>query len=1207
MGCDEAIIEVRQSRYGKAVVRYGKGELTDRSISSDSSGVLHRFSLSKLEEGTAYGFYVVITDVYGRESTLKNINDERQEVNFSFTTGQNCPTNANIENVKVCKVTSDSAEIFWYTPDGEYDSKVTYGEQIPPTTVQDGDISGHPTKFHYVKIGGLKEKTKYYFYVESGDSRDDNLGQLYTFTTPVEHVKFDVRTLRYMWGDQPGLGINIINQDSKSYDSLEIRIYFRSKEGLEKDLGARLDICVLYHEDGYQETIDGDLKQQIWNNLVKQKPTKMEDTYDPSDETYAYYLSLPLWGVEMNSQSRIRLDVIWVTWEPVRGIDLLGKPPQHKISDRDWSFGPHSKASGDPVDYPGVPELPKDDVDKSYFDQPINYYVTIYRKEEYVWGYSPSKAELATKKTHFELTSQVTSPIINPSEDYYLNEGSAKTVSVKGYAKVLPVDGRINDIWVNGVRLADPSSVITWNQSTQNYDFDISVPVKNGRNQVDVTLFAGPSENCEECFGCAVTNHSFFIEAPFIQQYPSNLSVRDVNLNVMGDTAKIDTTVFHVIVTDKNGNQNHGAKDTLWVSVYNPINGDSNVVRLVETADSSNVFQTEVPISVVSLSAAQTGPAQISMSGGDKIFISYIDPTDPADSSGAYLVSKADFPVALAGKLRDVNGDGAIEEMVVEYSIPLTSVPDSFVISFPNATTPHTAVAGVDSFRITDSRYITVYFNPLLPRGVTGFSSGSSGQGKSYLTHQGNSRVSSFPLADSAGPVLNGPVTYYERLSDGNDTLTVSFSEIINVSKFKGDVLILHKLSGNFPLNVLGVIGAEPGTNTLKIIVNSGSAQIEEGDSVSISSAGALTDMSGNHAHPSNPHVPVIIKAASPRLSAACYKDTDHNGKIDLVEITFLKEVDTADLQFGFNWNNDPRVLVSRSSVFYPDTDHKKINVHVEGLLTGTQIVTGGAMWVTLVHADYPDNEMGITAVDSAAPVIVSALFAPSDGNTAIVKDTLTITFSEPVKDVISSNPFNLLSTGSGREYSLVLEFLTRIGETKQVFLVTFYKDIDFPSNNDSIRIDPESGIADQRGIVQIYPDNRYAPLQMKSAKFSIEIDLGPNPFVINQSLIEDNGEMPPGVAGRRGIVIKVSPLARVTTMPELSGNVEIMDALGSKIFKGNLVKGTGNTSNLYLAWDGTNKRGRYVGTGVYIAIISVEDKDGYKKTQLCKIGVKRK
>jgi hypothetical protein len=92
--------------------------------------------------------------------------------------------------------------------------------------------------------------------------------------------------IRYHWGDKPGIGINIVNQEGKSYDSLEVRLYFRAQEGFEKNLGARLDICVLYREDGYQETIEGELRQRVWDNLVKQKPKKMEDTYDPTDQTY---------------------------------------------------------------------------------------------------------------------------------------------------------------------------------------------------------------------------------------------------------------------------------------------------------------------------------------------------------------------------------------------------------------------------------------------------------------------------------------------------------------------------------------------------------------------------------------------------------------------------------------------------------------------------------------------------------------------------------------------------------------------------------------------------------------------------------------------------------------------------------------------------------------------------------------------------------
>ena len=88
----------------------------------------------------------------------------------------------------------------------------------------------------------------------------------------------------------------------------------------------------------------------------------------------------------------------------------------------------------------------------------------------------------------------------------------------------------------------------------------------------------------------------------------------------LGDTVKIDTSVFHIIVTDRNGNKNPKGKDTLYVSVTNPELGDSITVMLVETGDSTNTFQTVKTISVVSLPPSQSGKNQISMTGGDMVW-----------------------------------------------------------------------------------------------------------------------------------------------------------------------------------------------------------------------------------------------------------------------------------------------------------------------------------------------------------------------------------------------------------------------------------------------------------------------------------------------------------------------------------------------------------------------------------------------------------
>jgi hypothetical protein len=1212
VGCDKAIIEIRQSRFGTAVVWYGKSTTTEKSVKSDSTGVLHRFILSGLTEGTAYKFNVVVSDVFGRESTLKNINEEKQEIDFTFTTLQNCPTNADIENVKVCRVTSDSAEIYWYTAN-DFESKVVYGTEIPPTKVQDGDFSGAPTKSHVVKIGGLKEKTKYYFYVESGSSRDDNNGQYYTFTTPVEHVSFDVRTSRYTWSDKPAIGVNIVNQDTKAYDSLELRLYFRDKEGFENDLGARIDIMVLYREDGFQDTISGDLRRAIWANLATQKPTKMPDTYDASDQTYAYYFAIPFWGVQMRSLSRIRCDVVFVRWEPLRHQDLLDEAPAHKITDTDWSFGPHSTANGDPVDYPGVPTLPKTDVDDTYFKQPINYYVTIYRKNEYVWGYSPSKAELATKKTHYEMKTQITSPINNPTAEYYLYEGTAKTVIVKGTATITPVEGKINEIRVNGVPFANPSSMLTWNQATQQYNFSIPVPVKNDGNLTWISFFAGPDVNCQECYGCVATNHRFYIEAPFIQQYPSQIAIKDQNMNSFGDTVKVDTTQFHIIVTDKNGNINKKGKDSLIVSVYNPSNGDSNVVTLIETADSSNVFQTATPIKVVNLPPAQTGKNQIAMGGAEKVVITYIDPSDPTDSSKAILYSRAEFPIPLAGWVYDSDGNGSVDKVVILYNQKIKENPDSVQIAFPGAATLKMLKKPSDSFTMDDKREAVVIGAPI--EKTTGFTNGVSGNGTAYIVTNNRVKGLAFTLKDSAGPVLVNNAVLKEREGAGDDTITVTFSEAVSFDHLTGNVLLLRKSGKDYAVKVNTIKGIEQGTFTVTLIVQC-SEKIEGGDSLLIDPAGALDDLSANKAHAKNKPVVVMVKEAPAQLVSACYRDINADGAIDRIDIVLSKAVNVSDCEFSINWNNKqvPDANLTNRTAKISADNPKMIQVSVNGnQLTGQQIATSGVMMVTVVHKSFGKTN-AVKAADSAAPVLVNAMFKKSVDSDI---DTLDVEYSEAI-DVSPDDAFLLWSVQDGKQYSFVCSDKGKAsGFAQKTMIVTKTNGVESASRNDSVWIRPDAGVKDMNGNVQSNSLNRRVLLKIGQIPLNIKIISGPNPFVPGISTFPTDQDVPDKIKNKKGFLIRVSlsnGKAGKLAISDINGKIKIFDGMGSFIYSGTLIKGANaEMNNYYFLWEGTNKRGRMVGTGTYIAHLETESVEAEKgmdvqrRVDILKIGVDRK
>ena len=1171
VGCDEAIIEVRQSRFGTATVRYGTGLAVDKAARSDTTGVFHRIILSNLTNGTVYNFDVQVADLFGRDSIIKYLDEDKNLVPFTFTTLQNCPANADIANVKVCKVTSDSAEIFWYTPNGEFDSRVTYGEERPPTTVQNGDIAGHPVRFHYVKIGNLKEKTTYYFYVESGDSRDDNNGQLYTFTTPVMHVDFDVRMLRYYWGELPGAGINIVNQDVKAYDSLEVRLYFRAKEGFEKDLAPRLDICVLYREDGFQQPIEGALKDAVLRNIYTSKPVQMPDTYNPDDQTYAYYLALPLWGVMMHSQSRIRLDVIFDSWEPERLVDHLEIPPQHEISDLDWSFGPHSKALGDPVDYPGVPILPKEDVDASYFLQPINYYVTIYRKNEYVWGYSPSHEENKTKKTQYFIETQVTAPLNNPSADYVFYKNPLGIVNVSGWAKVEPVDGTLNDIWVNGVRQVNPSSLFTFDEATQLYNFDIPVPVHNGRNNVDITLFAGPPATCEECYGCAVSNHSFFVEFQGAKQYPSLLVLRDELMQPMSDTARPDTTKFHVVVTDRNGNQDPKAVDVVTIWIKNEINGDSIAVICTETGDSTGIFQTGQPIAVVNRQPSATGPQEISMNGGDRVRIWYIDPTDETDSSEVYLYSKASYPLAYLGWLKDTDGDGSADLLKVQYNSTLTEAVDSISIAFPTAATVVTAKPSTATFSFSGTAMSAVFTTPLA-NGVTGFASSLTGSGTSYLTSAGLVRTSVFQLNDSIGPVLTGQAIAMERLGSGYDTLTFTFSERIKAKFLEGTALLLRRGGSDVPLQIIGVMSEQSGTFT--VIIDAGDLQFTAGDTLRLNSASKLTDISGNLPHVNNRGVPIIIRAIPPQITSAWYQDTDVNGSIDRVTILFSKPVTSSGMMVLLRWNDNLRVTVQSDRIAVVTGVINGITVAVDEQVTGTGIITAGTMDCYVLYPEYPADTVYGPASDSAAPVIATASFNLFNGDTlAGVVDTLRMLFSETVLSDPATpiGAFNLRSRSTGQGYTFRVSGSRLISQREYLYFGKA-EGVAYPQAGDSIWLQPEAMVTDFKGNRQTSPLNRRVAVSVGIPDLTFDmfrITFGPVPFN--------------PMAGEQ-FRLKMIPVSRMpVALDSISIRAVIYDKVGNLIADRSLLPITGvGTPHFGLEWNGTNRRGRIVGNGTY-------------------------
>jgi hypothetical protein len=678
-----AVIQIDLDKWGSVKLGYGLDSSlaaqTKIVAGSDTSGSV-KIQIGGLTPATPYYFHVVATDLLGLTSvSSKWPNGASDSVPFTFTTKTQPPFPPQYGNIKVCNVTSDSAEIMWYTPNGEYLSSVKWADSVnwkaAMYSVVDTDAVGDvPVKFHRVKLYGLKAKTTYNFQVGIPGSYDAAVG---CFRTPGENVKFDIRTTHYTWGGMPAMGLAVINQDVKSYDSLQIRLYVNGTRANIVDLAARVDIAFAYRADGFA---DSGLFSHT-KNVQRSRPKLIDPSCNPDLGSCAWYFDLPLHGATMETQARWRLDVVFDRHNLIRdSTEILNMAPTHDpFAGTDWSFRPHvAGADGglSPVDYSGVPLMSKNAIDSIAMDIPINPYIAVYRRNEFIYGFSPYAAEQATKRVVYAMDATFEKPFdINNGGTVEL--GTASSTRLKGaldpYDILMPsIKGYITGIWVNGVALSDAERRASLSRKTDGtWSFDIPLRLVSGTNKVDVTFFAGSdsTENvstgtCTEGKGCAFYNANWYVN------YVSNMTVSTISV-VDGAEKPLglvvpDSSTLRIRVTDGNANKSKTAKDGVTVSVINLRTGSTVVVMsLSETGANTGVFESELCTAV---SGAAVG-AQIQTAPGDTLLVRYVDAADSTDASEARIWSKASWPAISSASISATCGGSMAVEVSLDKSL----------------------------------------------------------------------------------------------------------------------------------------------------------------------------------------------------------------------------------------------------------------------------------------------------------------------------------------------------------------------------------------------------------------------------------------------------------------------------------------------------------------------------------------------------------
>ncbi len=1065
-----AHIKVRLDKYGTMKLDYGLSAGTlSQTVVGSTPGVDFEFKIGGLKPATQYFFDVVATDLTGNTATYtKWPNPLPDGMPYSFTTLTVAPGPADIQNVKVCNVTSDSAEIMWFTPDGNHQSSICWGK----TPVQDAswtcqenvDVAGHPTKFHYVKIGDLQEQTDYWFKVGSDGVWDDNNGSYYRFRTPVKMARFSIYSVKYEVGGMPAIAINIGNDEARAYDSLTLRVYVRSKDTVAptghlwgqalKDVPvrfgdavqARYDICQAYNGAGFnlpcsdstwgRHPVTGGAWD--WGKMGAAvqmlQPVKMPETYDPKDSTYAYYFNLPLGPTKMVQQSRIRFDVIfgdksiyskapsgdqrtmlnWIrAFTPDDGgfpdtgwFDQgpVGPEKYHTwgANTRDWSFIPHSVANGDPVDFPGMMEVADqaaadDLIDGMSTEVVLNPYITVYRKGEFVYGFSPSYIEQAQKKTYWDLDVDLKAPFDVPNGSTIALDQANSTVRFRGsadiYDKLTPAaKGVVTDIWVNGVRLDNTqmATAAVWNPSTKRWDLDIPAKLAIGGQSLDITIFGGSAEcpdtatTCNS--GCAFYNANYFVQFTRGNLTKSVMTLLAPDGSVYPVKTAPDSIAFQIRVADKDQSKKTTI-DNVVVTVSNPLRAFAKTFTLTEIGMDTGVFLS----GSLSLTAKTTGllPTEIPFLRGDTVWFKYKDASDEDDSSVAFVHSEATWPLPVrAGLFRAC--DGALQIRSVFDKAFTEAVPwaDAQVVALNSAgdsvgvvTVPAAQIAKLAGNEISLPLTEAVFGTWQRAKLTLPVADGRGGWVSNAVA-----------VSDSIGPWLDSVKIVENVLGTAQDTAYIWTSERV---KGLGNTSFAVTRGGvTTPLvGVESVVLATTG-NSGTLYLRAGT--LRAGDSLRLLAGSGITDWTGNAPSdcPSQARKVSLIGRAAP-FAKAWILDSDGDGLADQVKMVYRKVVAASDLPDSIEvaFGNAPSVRFAPVSPLFATDSFVTVGLPIPfawGQTSGD--ATDGSGTIALWKSGGRSSTSALS--DSVGPVLVSAAltFARSGS-----QDTLALSFSEPV------------------------------------------------------------------------------------------------------------------------------------------------------------------------------------------------------------------
>jgi hypothetical protein len=432
------------------------------------------------------------------------------------------------------------------------------------------------------------------------------------------------------------------------------------------------------------------------------------------------------------------------------------------------------------------------------------------------------------------------------------------------------------------------------------------------------------------------------------------------------------------------------------------------------------------------------------------------------------------------------------------------------------------------------------------------------------------------PLMDSMAPVIIDAVVY----SSETDSVKITFSENIDTIQSNEPFLFRNSESVEFSVKI---INSQIYKNIYTGILYSVNNRIDNNDSIMINSHAAIRDTNRNVQSCSlNRIVPIKLFRGSIKFLSAAFYDADANGMIDSVVFNYSGKINPKDhdtIISAINFPND-RKLIPDKWIF----ENKKVSVTVKEARNGnpqTSILSSDNIIVN--QKDLTDNGAVFASVinveDKMPPVLISASALYS------VDDLFNCEFSEPV--YITDNNAFVFKKKNSVSYKIDLEKKRDLKKFFSLNIIT-PRDISNLADGDSVSINTDVSLSDGTSNRQLNKQNRKVGLKLAVTKF---------PHLVAVKTVNNPS---------RGQNIEI--FAEITTKNKqigtFTGELSIYDGLKKPVLTNAKMTFWKSQRYVHFSWNCKNGTGRKVGSGTYLAVVTIKDADGNSFTKKEYLGV---